>query len=47
MEPPRIIEVIIVINYLNLHKSVSHDNILSHFLRVASGNLAAAICFMY
>ena len=31
MEPPKINEVINVINSLNLHKSVSHDNISSLF----------------
>ena len=41
----RINEVINVINSLKLHKSVSHDNISSYFLRVASSNLAPAICY--
>ena len=45
MEPPRTNEVLNVINSLNFHKSVSHDNISSYFLRLASSNLALAICF--
>ena len=38
-DSPRINKVINVINSLNLHKSVGHDNISSYFLRVASGIL--------
>ena len=45
MEPPRINEVLNVINFLNLHESVSHDNISSYFLCVASSYLAPAISF--
>ena len=45
MEPPKVNEVLNVINPLNLHKSVSHDKISSYFLRVASSNLAPVISF--
>ena len=45
MDPPRVNEVLNVINSLNLHKSVGLDNISSYFLRVTSGNLAPAISF--
>ena len=45
MEPPRTNEALNVINSLNLHKSVGHDNISSYFLRMASSNLAPVICF--
>ena len=45
MEPPRVNEVLNVINSLDLHKSVGHDKTSSFFLRVASSNLAPAISF--
>ena len=45
MEPPRVNEVLNVINFLNLHKSVGHDSISSYFLRLASSSLAPAISF--
>ena len=43
MEPPRVNEVINIINSLNLNKSVGHDNISPYFLRVASDTLAPAL----
>ena len=46
MEPPRVNEVINIINSLNLNKSVGHDNISPYFLRVASDTLAPAFCFI-
>ena len=46
MEPPRVNEVINIINSLNLNKSVGHDNISPYFLRVASDTLAPALCFI-
>ena len=45
IEPPRVNEVLNVINSLNIYKSVGHDNISSYFLCVASSNLAPAISF--
>ena len=41
-DPPRINEVINLINSLNLSKAVGHDNIAPYFLRVASNILAPA-----
>ena len=45
MEPPRVNEVINLINLLNLCKSVGHDNISPYFLQVASNILAPALCY--
>ena len=45
MEPPRVNEVINLINLLNLRKSVGHDNISPYFLRGASNILAPALCY--
>ena len=45
MEPPRVNEVLNMINSLNLNKSVGHDNLLPYFLKVASTILAPALCY--
>ena len=45
MEPPRVNEVINLINSLNLRKLVGHDNISPYFLQVASNILAPALCY--
>ena len=44
MEPPRVNEVLNMINSLNLNKSVGHDNLSPYFLRVASTILDPALC---
>ena len=46
-DPPRINEVINLINSLNLRKAVGHDNIAPYFLRVASNILAPALCYFF
>ena len=46
-DPPRINEVINLINSLNLSKAVGHDNIAPYFLRVASNILAPALCYFF
>ena len=46
-DPPRINEVINLINSLNLSKGVGHDNIAPYFLRVASNILAPALCYFF
>ena len=43
-DPPRINEVINLINSLNLSKAVGHDNIAPYFFHVASNILAPALC---
>ena len=47
MEPPRINEVLNLINSLSLHKSVGHDNISPYFLKVASNIIAPALCYFF
>ena len=46
-DPPRINEVMNLINSLNLSKAVGHDNIAPYFLRVASNILAPALCYFF
>ena len=46
-DPPRINEVINLIDSLNLSKAVDHDNIAPYFLRVASKILAPALCYFF
>ena len=46
-DPPRINEVINLINSLNLSKTVGQDNIAPHFLRVASNILAPALRYFF
>jgi len=41
LEPPRQAEVINLINSLNLHKAVGHDNISPHYF------LAPALCYLF
>ena len=45
MEPPRVNKLIILINLLNLRKSVGHDNIPPCFLWVTSHILAPSLCY--
>ena len=45
VEPPRVNEVKNLINTLNLHKSVGHDNISSYYLRIGSDILAPVLCY--
>ena len=45
LEPPRVNEVIIVINSLNSHKSHGHDDIPPFLLQVASSILAPVLCY--
>ena len=45
MEPPRVNKVKNFINSLNLRKSAGHDNILSHYLSIASNILASVLCY--
>ena len=44
-EPPRVNEMLNMINILNLNKSLGHDNLSPYFLRVASTILAPAMCY--
>ena len=44
-DPPRINEVINLINSLNLSKAVGHDNIAPNFLRVVSNILDPPLCY--
>ena len=45
MEPPRVNEVLNMINSLNLNKFVGHDNLSPYFLKVASTFSAPAWCY--
>ena len=45
MEPPKVNKVLNMINFLNLNKSVGHDNLSPYFLKVASTILAHALCY--
>jgi len=47
LEPTQSIEIISQINYLNIHKSVGHDNLPSYFLRTASHILTLALCYYF
>ena len=45
MEPPRTNRVKNLMNFLNLRKSVGHDNISSYYLRIASDILSPVLCY--
>ena len=47
MEPPRVNEVLNMINSLNLNRSVGRDNLSPYFLRVVSTILTPALCYFF